>query len=241
MIVPCFNESERFNADYWTDITKKGILLVFVDDGSTDQTARILEVFCSTNDGSQVINLSENCGKANAIQEGLNWVFKLENSPKIAGFIDADGAFEVEDVLRLLEYSEEVFMSSIHAVWASRVKLLGSNIRRNEIRHRISRVIATFLSKHFSDFPYDSQCGLKFFLVNQQLRTAIVRKFETRWFFDLEIFIRLLTLNSDFKAIEVPLHSWKDVKGSKVNGKEIFRLLYEIPVIRRKSRTLHER
>ena len=69
MVVPCFNEANRFNADYWKAIIQdtKDVKWVFVNDGSTDNTNEVL-LPVSNLENVTIINLEINKGKAEAIR-----------------------------------------------------------------------------------------------------------------------------------------------------------------------------
>ena len=43
LVVPVFNESARWNAQYWRDIQSGGVSLFFVNDGSSDNTSQLLQ------------------------------------------------------------------------------------------------------------------------------------------------------------------------------------------------------
>lgn len=73
ILVPCYNEEETIT-DTVKNLSglsypKKEIILI--NDGSTDQTASLLEELSKTYSEVRVIQLQENRGKANALQVGL--------------------------------------------------------------------------------------------------------------------------------------------------------------------------
>jgi dolichyl-phosphate beta-glucosyltransferase len=77
---------------------------------------------------------------------------------------------------------------------------------------------------------YDTQCGAKVFK-SSILQSLLNKPFTTKWFFDIEIFLRLRKENENYIGIEYPLKKWQNVKGSKINilsfplvCKEIFAL-----------------
>jgi glycosyltransferase involved in cell wall biosynthesis len=74
IVVPCYNEEERlqlseFSRFFKTDNTT---YFCFVDDGSTDDTKKIVADFVDNNvERCQVINLFYNQGKAEAVRHGI--------------------------------------------------------------------------------------------------------------------------------------------------------------------------
>jgi hypothetical protein len=68
------------------------------------------------------------------------------------------------------------------------------------------------------------------------------KKFETKWFVDLEILIRYQVLEKrKMKIWEEPVKTWKDVDGSNIRGFElinVFKDLIKILRIIRKIRSI---
>ncbi len=73
ILVPCYNEEETIEETVQNlsglSYPKKEILLI--NDGSTDQTSVIMERISKQYTNVRVIQLKQNCGKANALQVGL--------------------------------------------------------------------------------------------------------------------------------------------------------------------------
>lgn len=90
VIVPVFNESDSieriastFN-DYFKKSTTKSKVL-FIDDGSTDDSFKKIEVICKNNSDFEYLKFKENCGLSSAIKAGIDYI----KTPLI-GYIDAD-------------------------------------------------------------------------------------------------------------------------------------------------------
>jgi glycosyltransferase involved in cell wall biosynthesis len=234
LIVPCYNEASRLKLQYWEEILNNNeVTLFFVDDGSTDNTLFELNKLTYLMN-CHIVSVSRNMGKANAIRHGMQHVQAVGKYSDV-GFIDADGAFELGDIKRFIERWKINAESSenFDALWSSRVKLAGRKIERNELRHYISRVIATYFSTTGIDLPYDTQCGFKIFKNNTDFQTALIEPFITRWFFDLELLSRVLRINKTFRIYEEPLNSWQDVSGSKINTFETLRIMKEIRLMKK--------
>ena len=233
IVVPCFNEAGRWNSQYWFGLLGESqSRFLFVDDGSTDHTSDLAKAAVRNSD-SHVLELPRNMGKAEAVRLGM---IELMADPELSGvgYLDADGAFGVEDVVRIERiYQSEVLLGEVDAVWSSRVALAGRDIRRSNFRHYTGRVIATFLSGGFDSFPYDTQSGYKVFRPSTTLATALASPFNTRWLFEIELLKRWVSIAQRPMLIrEEPLEQWHDVPGSKIKGKEVLRILRELVTVR---------
>ena len=243
IIVPCFNEAGRFNPEYWKEIIADSLFVewIFVDDGSTDNTFEILSDL-SNLPAVRIMKLESNRGKAEAIRSGFisSQAFGvMENSEIVGvGFIDSDGAFQKYDIINILNLAVAQFTSnheiSYGAIISSRVKLGGRQIFRSASRHYIGRIIATYLCKNWSTAPYDTQSGFKVFQKTSSLAKSIEKPFRTRWFFDIELFLRLHSYDSNALNVwEEPLNYWKDVIGSKIKKREYLLIIIEIVRVRK--------
>ncbi|NBV74389.1 MAG: glycosyltransferase, partial [Actinobacteria bacterium] len=73
IVVPCFNEAGRWNADYWGSmLALDGARWVFVDDGSRDGTRGLIDDVAEASSGlASALHLDRNRGKAEAVRAGL--------------------------------------------------------------------------------------------------------------------------------------------------------------------------
>lgn len=211
IVVPCYNEAERLNLAEFSRLvdSRERLSLVFVDDGSSDRTSEILGDFAADTQSVELLVLPENVGKAEAVRAGL--LHSLAGDPDVVGYIDADLATPVDEVLRLCE---ELANSDAGAVFGARVACLGANVQRSPMRHYLGRVFATMASVALSESVYDTQCGAKFFRNSAALRACLDTPFRSRWAFDVELLGRLL--EAQISIVEVPLKEWQDVSGTKI-------------------------
>ena len=237
LVIPCFNEAKRLEVSYWRKIITAPNLnntkFIFLDDGSSDGTFEVLNGFTKYS-RVEAVSLSVNAGKANAIRSAFQKI--LETSffdCYLIGFIDSDSSFdaqEVIDILSCIENQAKVF----DAFFYSRVKLSGSQIRRSEIRHVISRIIYTFIARGWNWAPYDTQSGFKVFRNSDVMKDIISSPFRTRWFFDIELMNRLsMMMGSQLNIKELPLHYWQERSGSKIKARKYFSIFREILIARR--------
>ena len=243
VVVPCFNEARRWNRAYWEDMKGVGsVRLLFVDDGSKDDTRVAIERHCR-GDEVQGLFLRQNFGKAEAVRAGLLQALADSGPKDCVAFLDADGAFSVQDVGRLIDLSTTTLrpVGEFDAVWSSRVALAGRSIHRSPGRHYLGRAAATAISWRQDAFPYDTQSGFKIFAPSEVLRKIIGVPFQTRWLFEVEMLSRFRAItNSLMNVWEEPLTYWNDVPGSTVTMKEFIRFGAEILKIRGYGSTLRK-
>jgi len=234
VVVPCFNEEHRLRrADFLSFVASHPtVSLCFVDDGSRDGTASVLDALRShCPERILVHRLANNGGKAEAVRVGVLHVADHGQWP-ILGYWDADLSTPLDEVDRLLRVMRE--HPDCRLVLGSRVKRLGAHIERRMSRHVLGRVFATLASAILGFEVYDSQCGAKLF--HRDLAPVCFGDpFLTRWLFDLEMLVRLRNA-AGAAAIEttreVPLLQWKEVGGSKLGLSDMINVPLELLKIR---------
>ncbi len=228
VIIPCYNEEQRLDSNYWNSLTNLlDFQWIFVNDGSTDNTKSKLEEIKN----KITLNLEVNSGKAEAIRYGINYaISKSDDDDLVACYIDADSAFQANDVKRIFKiFIEKRNAKQIDSVWASRVALAGRNIKRSTTRHHLARIIITIIGFVDKKIPYDPQTGFKIFYLNHNGKQIFENEFKTRWFFDIEILRRWERFTcSKMDIWEEPVSYWNEISGSKVNKRQYFRIFKEL-------------
>ncbi len=235
VVVPCFDEAERLDLDAFRSLAEGVDELIFVDDGSTDDSASRLRAFADTDpERVDVIGLPSNVGKAEAVRIGL--LAAIDRGSSIVGYLDADLATPVDEMLRLIDIARE--RPSLTAVLGSRVALLGHTVRRRPVRHYLGRLYATAASLALGIAVYDTQCGAKVFRVGTPLQFALADPFPDRWAFDVELLGRLLADPNQTAdpVLEVPLRTWHDVSGSAVGLGGAISAAWALTGVRRRVR-----
>ena len=236
LVIPCYNEARRLDvAAVATLLEDDAVDLIVVDDGSTDETHDILEGFArSWPRRVRALPLAENQGKAEAVRRGM--IAAIEAGAGIVGYLDADLATPAPEMLRLIALLRG---SDAQVLVGARVGLLGHDIERSPLRHYLGRVFATLASIALDMRVYDTQCGAKLFRASDALVDAVREPFLSRWAFDVELFGRLFSGSPTAAPIpaagvwEEPLHTWRDVKGSKLSPRQMARALTDLARIAR--------
>ena len=236
IIVPCFNEAHRFDADRFRQLLSfiPEARLWFINDGSADRTLQVLNDFASTMpDRVKVTSLPTNVGKGEAIRHGI--LAAVTEEPNWVAYIDADLATPPEEVHRL--WDEHSDNSSLDVFFGSRIRLCGSRIERREGRHIVGRLFANLAARTLSTQVYDTQAGAKFFRSTPELALALAVPFCDRWSFDVELLGRLGRLGVfPNRAMEAPLRSWRDVPATSMSLRQGFRSVLSLWQVRRAVR-----
>jgi dolichyl-phosphate beta-glucosyltransferase len=243
IVVPCYNEERRLDEQVFVQVAQTGqVRLLFVDDGSTDGTARILHRMAARSEAIEVLGLAENAGKAEAVRRGL--LVAVRAGAAIVGYYDADLATPPAELARLIQTLQAG--PELAGVFGCRVARLGSSIRRSAWRHYLGRAYATLASMALGVSVYDTQCGAKVFRVNETFVDALTQPFPSEWTLDVELLHRLLRGRAAVAGLpatafaELPLETWRDVGGSKLRLGAAMRALVDLARIAR-SRRGHQR
>lgn len=237
LVVPCYNEAARLDAQAFLDFvaTHPDVKLVLVDDGSTDRTWSVLERIRAAAPATvTALRHPANRGKAEAVRTGILAAFA--ERPAIVGFFDADLSTPlraVDDFLALLRTRPDV-----EFVLGSRVLLMGRDVRRRATRHYLGRVFATAVSLVLELPVYDTQCGAKMLRVNAATATLFDAPFRSRWIFDVELIARYLRLPVEAgelprrdRLYELVLPAWHDKPGSKLRWYDFARAMVDLGYI----------
>lgn len=216
-IIPCFNEDKRFDKNRWLifiESVDKNNDFLFVDDGSTDVTKKILG---SIENGERIKMHSNsiNLGKGRSIRDAI---LRSINDYESFCFIDADWATSEIDILNIKsKFDSDV---DLDVIIGSRIETASSHINRKFYRYAIGRFFAFVVNFFLQPKMYDSQAGIKIFRNTPHLTKSIALTKGYRWTFDLELIATLFKIkknhNLTFSIIEFPLNSWTDVGKSKV-------------------------
>jgi len=152
IIVPVYNEAENLHrlADVFEAYFKQSnhkMKLLFVNDGSKDESLDIMKQLCEGNPYFQYLNFTKNYGLSAAIKAGFDHV-----TTELTGYIDADLQTHPEDFDLLLEHAQEYDL-----VTGNRSK----NRKDSRVKN-LSSTIANGIRRLFTqDGMDDTGCPLK--------------------------------------------------------------------------------
>ena len=236
LVIPVYNEETRLDFDYFKEISNlSGIFLLFVNDGSTDNSEGLIERFVQSISNCAYIGLRQNLGKAEALRCGFH---ELSTKPNIKylGFLDSDAAFSVNDINRistLINSGTYTTQASNIWWWSSRKKNSNNQINRRLIRHLIGRLLSKIIQIGFTSLPYDTQSGFKLFQVTPEFISILESPMKTKWFIDIELLIRFKNIfGTTLEIKEFELSKWNDISGSKISFKSIFLIIRELAMVK---------
>jgi len=230
VVIPCYNEEERLLSKEFTAYIDKnsGYHLCFVNDGSKDETLKVLFALQKgREDFITVYDCEKNGGKAEAVRLGMLHMAKKEDLDYI-GFLDADLSTDLADFDDLVKTIEN---SDFKIVSGSRIARMGANITKESARKIISLTINFIIRKILSMDFKDTQCGAKIFH-KDVIEIAFNKTFVTQWIFDVEIFKRM-THHFGLKSAkamlcEQPLKRWIHADGSKLSMKDSIKIIGQL-------------
>lgn len=222
VVIPCYNEAQRLALDAFLEFARQtdDFRLIFVDDGSKDETISLLcGAMAALPDKVDALIMKENGGKAEAVRQGLK--FAAKRGHKYIAFLDADLATPIDAVLDFASVAQR--MPEIDVVFGSRKGGLGHRVYREFHRKIISKVCAT-LGRLATGLPIsDTQCGAKLFRNTPAFWRALENPFSAGWLFDVELFLRISDPDKKKRNrfFEYPVIEWTEIPGSKIKSSDI--------------------
>lgn len=149
VVIPVYNEEEVVNECYSRikkvmDSTNERYEIIFVNDGSRDNTRQLLKEICRVDGNVKMIDFSRNFGHQSAITAGMNY-----SVGKAVVVIDADLQDPPEVILRMLEKWREGYQ----VVYGKRLKREGESIFKRTTAKVFYRLLARLTE---FDIPVDA-------------------------------------------------------------------------------------
>jgi glycosyltransferase involved in cell wall biosynthesis len=227
IVIPCYNEANRLNQEAFLAFAKSHpeFKLCFVNDGSTDNTLEVLHTMSEERKNQIIVyDMPANGGKAEAVRHGM--IYLQQYDLLTLGFLDADLSTDFNDYIILL-YHLDISAGGKKMVFGSRKSGNTSGIQRSAFRSIASDSVGMMIQSLVQLPIADTQCGAKIF--SPELADYCFRKpFETRWLFDVELFIRIKRYYGKEYAMEkiceVPLKKWVEMEGSKITASDSLKM-----------------
>ena len=227
VVVPLFNEKDALDQLYAELVEEAERLpyefeFIFVDDGSSDGSHKVLRRFLRSDSRLQVIRFRRNFGKSAALSAGFS-----RASGDVIVTLDADLQDKPAEMGKLLKRLEEGY--DLVSGW--------KRIRRDPITKRWPSRLFNFATSVLTGVPlHDINCGFKAY------RREVIN--EVRVYGEMHRYIPVLASYRGFRVSEVPVEHRSRVHGVSKFGAErfvggFFDLLTVIMLTRYNSKPLH--
>jgi len=209
IIIPAYNEATRISKTlldidkHLRDAPYRYEVLV-VDDGSIDDTVKIIEGMRERMGSLVLIKNKENKGKGGVVKQGM-----LLATGKVRLFMDADNSTSIDQYDLLSKYLSEGYDVAIGSRAAQGATL---DPPQSFIRRCTGRALNIIVRALLLPNILDTQCGFKAF-TDIAAKDIFNESQIPGWGFDIEILS--IAKNKGYKIKEVPIH-WKNIEGSHV-------------------------
>jgi glycosyltransferase involved in cell wall biosynthesis len=184
IVVPCFNEEKKIG-QVIDDIRTHNIDFIIVNDGSTDESAKIIN-----KKKANVIYQLKNLGKGAALTRGFEYALSHGYDAIIT--LDSDGQHNTDEIESFIQNAP-----GTDIIIGNRL----NNMKNMPLSRRFANKVSSFLISCLSRQKiYDSQCGFRL------IRTKVLKKVcikDSRFFAETEILLKASRLG--FKIKNLPI------------------------------------
>ncbi|MUK77524.1 glycosyltransferase [Aliivibrio fischeri] len=230
-LIPCYNHGKTIPAVV-DSLMSYGYPMIIVDDGSENETKRILEEVTQNNASITLITLTENQGKGGAVIAGIEKAYQQSYSHAIQ--IDADGQHDLEALPKLIAESQEYPTALI-----SGQPIYDESVPKSRLYGRYVTHIWVWIET-LSFAIKDSMCGFRSYPIGPTINVLERAVIGRRMDFDTEIMVRMYWNETDIRFINTRViypedgishfdALWDNVKISWMHTKLFFGMLPRIP------------
>jgi len=226
VVIPAFNEAERIGAtlkkihEYLLTKNYRSEIIV-VDDGSTDNTRRVVRKTAQEIPLIRLLENGVNRGKGYSVRAGV-----LHSHGKVILFSDADLSTPIQEVEKLADWVNKGYDVAI----GSRA-LPGSDIlvRQERPRELMGKTFNRLVQLLTVSGIRDTQCGFKLF--KKKAARDLFEK-QTIWGFGFDVEILFIASKNGYRIKEVPI-KWINSPDSRVHMvKDSFSMFCDLVRIR---------
>jgi dolichyl-phosphate beta-glucosyltransferase len=211
IIIPAFNEERRLPktlkhiCQYLKRHQDIGAEVLVVDDGSNDDTAKVVDASKNGFPELRLLSNGQNRGKGFSVRHGM-----LKARGEFALFTDADLSTPIEELGKLLAVLRDGYDVAIGSRAVDR-KLI--EVHQPAFREQAGIIFNAFV-RHITGLPFqDTQCGFKAFR-SDKARTIFEQQRTEGFGFDPEILF--LAQRKGLRIAEIPVR-WAHDPATKVN------------------------
>jgi glycosyltransferase involved in cell wall biosynthesis len=187
VIIPVYNESKSIGT-LVEHLQAKELVVLVVDDGSTDGSALIAERF-----GAMVLRMEHRRGKGSALTAGFRWA--LDQSFQAVLTMDGDGQHAVADVELFLRAAETCGPCVITGN-----RLARGSRQMPKIRLWTNRFMSAIISMAIRCRVPDTQCGFRYISADVLKNISITTRA-----FEIETEVLMKAAKGGYPIISVPV------------------------------------
>lgn len=224
IVIPAYNEERRIGKsleklDEYFSKLKQSYEIIVVDDGSKDNTLKLLKEYKKKIKNLKITSHDTNHGKGQAIESGV----LLAEGDRIA-FADADLSSSPKEIHKLLKALDEVDVAiASRYISGAKADIPIFRIVLSRIFNYLSRVL-------FFHNIKDTQCGFKAF--RKPVKVVMNGVISHYYVFDLDFLLR--ARKAGFKIKEIPVE-WHYEEGSSLKKStplEMFKQIIKLKIYR---------
>jgi glycosyltransferase involved in cell wall biosynthesis len=226
IVIPAYNERARILATLESVVEcvrdkAWDAEVIVVNDGSSDETARLVSDFAASSPEVRLMQNPSNRGKGYSVKAGL-----LHAHGEIVMFTDADLSAPIEEAERLFAAIAEGADIAIGSRWLATSR----QTHRQPLYRQIFGRCFNALTRAVMRLPYaDTQCGFKAF-TREAAQTVFQLQTIERWGFDPEILF--IARKRHYRVKEVPV-SWAHDARSRISYlRDGLQMLKELAIVR---------
>lgn len=224
LVLPCFNEAPNLPEVFaqiskWIVDTHGDVEVIAVNDGSSDNTAMVLQQLQEQYPWLTVVAHDVNKGYGVAVRSGLD-----AGSHDVLAFMDSDRQFRPEDLSLLLPKLQEVDF------------VAGRRKKRADplIRNLFGKILGIIAFVFFGLWVRDINCGMKVF--RKKIWKDIRPEYGVEKLFNTELFLRLKKKGIAWKQVDVPHYPRQAGNPTGASLHVIIRMFREIADLHRALR-----
>jgi len=226
VIIPCYNEKKRIvktlkEIDRYLAKQTYSYEILVVNDGSKDETAKVVRSFLAEIKGLRLLDNKANHGKGFVTRQGM-----MEAKGKFRVFTDADNSTSIDQIEKMWPEFEK----GADIVIGSR-DIKGAVLDPPQPKYRVllGNIFNLFVQVACGLWGiWDTQCGFKGFK-EKAVKDIFPKCRIDRFAFDPEIL--LLSKRAGYQIREVPVH-WVNDPNSTVNLKSMIKMAIDLLKIR---------
>jgi glycosyltransferase involved in cell wall biosynthesis len=221
VVLPCYNEETNIAAavrdvNGWMDKEKVDGEIVVVNDGSKDNSLKVLESLKPEFPRLRIVNRAKNGGYGLALRDGCDAV-----KTEWIAYMDSDGQFKAEDLSKLVALKDKAdFVTGRRAHRADPLK-----------RNMFGKILGAANFVWFGVWVRDVNCGMKMY--KKDLWPKIRPEQGVEKLFNTAMFIKLKRQGIRWETVNV--NHYPRTSGNPTGGsvKMIFQTLHELWSLKR--------